>query len=165
MSLAVRPATAADVPFLWHMLTYAASMDGTEADIMTAPTDPNLVHYVDGFPRDGDVGVIAESDGTRIGATWVRLAPRGVAPSLMKVWTDTVPELAIATVPSARGAGIGTKLLEALYAAARTRHRSIALSVREESPAVRLYERHGFVVVTRVVNRVGSVSVTMHRML
>jgi hypothetical protein len=81
MSLAVRPATAADVPFLWHMLTYAASMDGTEADIMTAPTDPNLVHYVDGFPRDGDVGVIAESDGTRIGAAWVRLAPRGVAPS------------------------------------------------------------------------------------
>lgn len=138
------------------MLTFAASMDGTADDIAFAQTSPDLLHYVEGFGRTGDVGVIMEERG----AAWVRLAPPGPI-STSKVWTHEVPELAIATVPEARGQGVGVQLLRALFA--ETSGTPIALSVRAANPAVRLYEREGFVRERTIVNRVGTASVVMLR--
>lgn len=151
-----------DLPFLWRMLTYAASMEGTAEDIETAQTDPALRDYVAGFGRAGDVGVVAIEDDVAVGAAWVRLAPAGPI-SASKVWTTEVPELAIATIPDARGHGLGAKLLAALLDAARGQHASIALSVREDNPAVRLYDRASFHVDRRIVNRVGTTSLVMSR--
>jgi ribosomal protein S18 acetylase RimI-like enzyme len=146
------------------MLTFAASMEGTSADVDRARVDPELKHYVDGFGRRGDVGVVALVDQVLAGAAWVRLAPPGpVSPS--KVWSDEVPELAIATVPEMRGSGVGTRLLQALFEAARGLHPSVALSVRDGNDAVRLYERLGFSVQRRIVNRVGTTSLVMTREL
>ncbi len=48
-----------------------------------------------------------------------------------------------------------------LLEAARGRYPALALSVREGNPAVRLYERFGFVEERRVVNRVGGASLVM----
>ncbi|MDB4987625.1 MAG: Histone acetyltransferase [Myxococcaceae bacterium] len=157
-----RPALRGDVPFLWRMLTYAASMQGTAADLESAQTDPTLRCYVAGFGRRGDVGVVAMKDGEAVGAAWVRLAPAGPI-SESKVWTTEVPELAIAIVPEARGQGLGAALLAALLEGLRGRHASIALSVREDNPAVRLYERSGFRTERRLVNRVGTTSLVMSR--
>ena len=39
----------------------------------------------------------------------------------------------------------------------------IVLSVRDNNSAVSLYQRHGFVLVDRIVNRVGSDSLKMTR--
>jgi ribosomal protein S18 acetylase RimI-like enzyme len=57
-----------------------------------------------------------------------------------------VPELAIGLVPDARGRGLGAELLRALLALARERGvHAMSLNVSgANTPARRLYERHGF---------------------
>jgi ribosomal protein S18 acetylase RimI-like enzyme len=74
---------------------------------------------------------------------------------------EDTPELAIAVRPDAIGQGIGGALLEALLDLARGQYSAVALSVRESNPARRLYERHGFVVVDTITNRVGGQSFVM----
>lgn len=161
-NVTLRPAGPGDHPFLWRMLTLAASMDGTDEDVIHAQANPDLLHYVEGFGRAGDAGIVALVDDAPIGAAWVRLAPPGPV-SPMKVWSNEVPELAIATVPQVRGHGVGSKLLEALLGAVHGVHPVVALTVREGNAAVRLYERHGFIVGRRLVNRVGTTSLVMTR--
>ncbi len=153
--LTVRAATAADAPFLWRVLALAASMDGSDASISVAKTDPKLAVYLDGY----DVGFVAEREGVAVGAAWLR---RG-EPIDGKVWTPSMPELVIASIPEVRGEGVGTRLLEAILVAAHERFEVIALSVREENPAVRLYERFGFVTERAITNRVGGRSLAMLR--
>ncbi|WP_158207868.1 GNAT family N-acetyltransferase, partial [Clavibacter michiganensis] len=108
----LRPARADDLPFLEDMLL--ASMDWRDDGSMTRErmlATPELVHYVSGWPRAGDVGVVAEVAGDPAGAAWARLYSdddRGygfVAPD--------IPELGMALVPSARGRGLGRALLVA----------------------------------------------------
>lgn len=162
--LSIRAAAPDDEPFLWRMLTLAASMDGTDADVEAARLDPTLRCYLDAFGREGDLALVAWRGDERAGAAWIRLAPSsGETPA--KVWTERVPELAIATLPEHRGGGIGNALLSAIIDAARGRYPAIALSVREGNPAVRLYERAGFVVERKTINRVGGTSLVMRRAL
>ncbi len=151
--LIVRAATAGDEPFLWRVLALAASMDGGDASIAVAKTDPTLAVYLDGY----DVGFVAEREGVAVGAAWLR---RG-EPMKGKVWTPSVPELVSASVPEVRGEGVGTRLLEAIVDGSRGRFAAVALSVREENPAVRLYERFGFVTERVITNRVGGRSLAM----
>ena len=154
-----RPATPSDEPFLWSMLAFAASLAGGDDDVAAAKADPDLRGYVDGFGRAGDFGVIAFRRDEPLGAAWARLLVGEPHPS--KVWTRDVPELAIATVPGMRGRGVGSVLLRSFLEMARGRVGAIVLSVREDNPAVRLYERHGFGVERRIVNRVGGISLAM----
>jgi len=157
----VRDATSEDVPLLWLMLTYAASMTpGGLASVDAAQRDAGLTWYVERWGRrPGDLGVVAIDAGVApVGAAWVRLLD-GDHPH--KVATSEIPELAIGVDPDHRGRGIGARLLEALVDRARGRYPALALSVRETNPSVRLYERAGFVVERAVVNRVGGRSLVM----
>lgn len=162
----LREAMAEDAPFLWIMLTYASSMvpNGPEG-VPAAQADPNLVAYVEGWPRPDELGVVAEAaaDGTPLGAAWLRLFDGGDHPHM--VATREVPELAIGVVPDRRGQGIGARLLEELFARAEGRYPAIVLSVREANPSRHLYERVGFVVERSIVNRSGSTSLVMRRAL
>jgi GNAT superfamily N-acetyltransferase len=143
----LRPAGPDDEPFLWAMLYEAAhaAEDGT-----ASPDDlkavPELAHYVAGFGRPGDLGVIGTVGGTPQGAAWLRLFP---ADDPAYGWVDAAtPELAIGVAPAARGSGLGTALLARLLADAREQGTAaVSLSVRESNPARRLYERLGFVPV------------------
>jgi len=88
-------------------------------------------------------------DGPPVGAASLRLLPkhdRGYG------FVDAeTPELSIGVVPTHRGRGIGSLLLEALVGSAREqRHEALSLSVEPENPARRLYERCGFQVVDTV---------------
>ena len=114
--------------------------------------EPDLAHYVVGWPAQGDFGVIAEDDGdvgspaTPVGATWCRYFDP-TDPGYGFVAPD-VPELSIGVVAHRRGEGIGRRLLEELAAEARRRGIArISLSVEPDNPAMALYERVGFVVV------------------
>jgi ribosomal protein S18 acetylase RimI-like enzyme len=161
----VRLATTADEPFLWAMLTHAASMEshGPEA-VAAAQGDRYLSTYVAGWGRPGDLGVVAEdAAGQPLGAAWIRVV--GDAAHRMKMGTGELPELAIAVRPEHRGQGLGAALLERLVAAAGGRYPAMVLSVRRDSPAIRLYERCGFTVEREIQNRVGSASVVMMRAL
>ena len=101
--------------------------------------------YVKAWGRPGDAAMIAIDGGFPVGAAWYRLFTRD-RPGYGFV-DEKTPELAVAVVPSARGKGIGTALLDALLARARAEgHSAVSLSVdRENAGAIELYERHGFV--------------------
>jgi ribosomal protein S18 acetylase RimI-like enzyme len=101
--------------------------------------------YVKAWGRPGDTAVIAIRDGFPVGAAWYRLFTAR-RPGYGFV-DERTPELAIAVVPSARGAGVGSALLEALLERARAAgHEAVSLAVdRENAGAIALYERHGFV--------------------
>lgn len=159
-----REAGAGDADFLWQMLLYASHSDEegvSDPDVLRRK--PELARYVDGFGRDGDLGVIAIEASSKqpVGAAWLRLwngADRGYG------YVDAaIPELAIATAPDHRGAGAGTLLVAHLLALAFARFDAVSLSVRLENPARRLYDRFGFQLVpgSDKPNRVGGRSGVM----
>jgi ribosomal protein S18 acetylase RimI-like enzyme len=146
--ITIRPATAADVPFLWAMLFESAfTTDEARAAWRSDLQRPQeLVKYLDGWGRPGDAGVVAQdSGGTSVGAAWCRLfgaSDRGDGILAQR----NVPELAIAVAPEHRGRRIGEALLASL--ARRTRdggYQRLMLSVDPANlRALRLYERAGF---------------------
>ncbi|MCP2292579.1 GNAT family N-acetyltransferase [Nocardia amikacinitolerans] len=161
ISASLRPAVTADEPFLWAMLyeaSHAADQGLTVADLATIPA---LARYVAKWGLDGDLGVIGGPAESPSGAAWLRLLTG--ADAGYGYVDDTTPELAIAVAPRARGTGLGTAMLERLVADAAGRYPAVSLSVREENPARRLYQRMGFADVdgSRIVNRAGTTSVTM----
>lgn len=150
----IRPATSQDEPFLWRMLYYASHMDNDDGAVADdAKTHPYLARFVEGWGRPDDLGVIAEeADGRPVGAAWVRVLP---------VADGENAELAIAVLPESIGQGVGRAMLTRLLAEARGVYPCIYLSVRDSNPAIRLYERAGFVVVGEITNRVGGKSYLM----
>jgi ribosomal protein S18 acetylase RimI-like enzyme len=155
-----RLATVDDLPLLWQMLALAASLGGEgEEEVARAKADPGLRGYVEGYGRDGDLGLVAVDGAVGLGAAWLRLQSGPDHPA--KVWTAEEPELVIATSIRARGRGVGRLLLGDLVRVATGRYPAIRLTVREGNEAVRLYRSFDFVEEGRIVNRVGSVSLVM----
>ena len=159
----IRPIEVGDTEFLWEMVYWAAHVDeddGVSRDDIRS--DPDLIGHVDDWGRDGDIGLVAHVDDRLVGAAWLRLMVPGI--SDFSVFVDEhTPELVIAISPDALGRGIGSLLLRELFERADDRYATVVLSSRADNPAVRLYERFGFVVTDRIVNRVGTESVKMIR--
>jgi ribosomal protein S18 acetylase RimI-like enzyme len=136
----IRRAGPRDVHFLKDMLRHAYYWRAT-----TVPEsgEPPVQRYVERWGRPGDTALIAIQDFQRVGAAWYRLF-KGDNAGYGFIDEET-PELSIAVVPSRRGSGLGSELLEALLAQARIDgYAAISLSVEKDNPAVGLYERHGF---------------------
>jgi ribosomal protein S18 acetylase RimI-like enzyme len=139
----IRPGKEADVAFLGRMLCWAGSWRSDELD-ESALAVPAVRRYIDAWGRPGDLALIAETpSGERVGAAWYRLF---VAQDESYGFVDEkTREVTIAVEPGHRGAGIGRALLEALADSAREKGCSrLSLSVEEDNPALRLYERIGF---------------------
>ena len=98
--------------------------------------EPELAAFIEGFgTRPDDHCLVAEVDGTVVGAAWARIART----------YDTTPLLSISLLPEHRGRGIGTALMDRLLDHLRTLgHRRVSLSVQKANPALRLYRRAGF---------------------
>lgn len=145
----LRSATDRDRGFLERMLVVAAHWrpGATMPPVEYVLAQPELAHYVDGWRRAGDLGVIAEDDeGEPIGAAWCRRFS-AEDPGYGFVAED-VPEVCIGVVAQARGRGVGRALLKALIEdAARGGIERLSLSVESDNPALRLYEDLGFVTV------------------
>jgi ribosomal protein S18 acetylase RimI-like enzyme len=162
MTYTIRPIQASDEAFLWQMLFYAAHMhEEAGKTVADAQRNPDLAKYVTNWGRPGDLGFVAAADdtGEAVGAVWVRLyvgADKAYSPT-----SDDTPELAMAVLPAYIGQGIGTRLLQQIIAAARSQYPALALNVRADNPAFRLYQRLGFLVVSEMMNRVGGVSYDM----
>lgn len=152
----IRRATEHDTPFLWEMLLVAADWNpATERRTITdVMGDPTLARYVEGWPRPGDVGVVADHQ-QRVGAAWWRLFPCD-DPGYGFVRPDT-PEISIGVSEGFRCRGIGTQLLTNLVDCALLHGvPALSLSVEVGNPALRLYTRLGW----RVIGRSGG-SLTM----
>jgi RimJ/RimL family protein N-acetyltransferase len=145
----IRPAGADDAAFLEQMLAAAADWRPgvTPRPVAEVLAEPSLAHYVLGWPRPGDVGVIAEDDaGEPLGAAWCRAFPP--EDSGFGFVAAEVPEVSIGVVAAARGQGIGRRLLQALADEARRRGvGKLSLSVEVDNHARWLYADLGFVVV------------------
>lgn len=143
--VAVRDAGSEDGTFLAEVLVLAVDWrpDLSAWTVEECLQVAQIAHYVTDWPRSGDCGVIAE-DGDRVGAAWFRflsLHDRGYG-----YVADDVPELTIGVLPRWRGRGIGEALLRRLLDRARESSvRALSLSVEDDNPAIRLYERVGFV--------------------
>jgi ribosomal protein S18 acetylase RimI-like enzyme len=147
----IRPATAADLPFLRDMLFESAFTTGEARAAWRRDPQlpPELGKYLDSWGRPGDAGVVAHDDnGAPVGAAWYRLFAaddRGdgiLAPR-------NVPEIAMAVESEQRGRHIGGDLLAALAECARDDgYACLMLSVDPRNErALRLYRRAGFTLV------------------
>ncbi len=145
----IRPLEPTDEPFLWEMLYEAIHVpEGRPKPDRTILQEPALAHYVAGWGQQpGDEGLLAidQASGQPVGAAWLRFFTAD-DPGWGFVDVDT-PEVSMAIVPAYRGQGIGTTLLKELIAQVEGRYAALSLSVDPENPAMRLYERLGFVVV------------------
>jgi len=136
---------------LYHAIFVPPGESAPSRDIVdTAP----LARVWQDWGRIGDLALVAVLDqhaqgsGHRIiGSAWMRLFPAS-APGYGFVAED-VPELGVAVLPEYRGQGVGTALLRALISrASALGHPAVSLSVDQRNPALRLYERPGFSVVS-----------------
>ena len=172
MLVNVRPATAGDGPFLTDMLVHAAGWHAdrrlTRAAVLAAP---ELLHYVEGWPRRDDRGVVAELSrhqgdlptGAPVGAAWLRYLTAD-DPGYGYVDDDT-PELIIGVEEAFRRQGVGHSLLAALAVDAHAADiEQISLGVERGNGAVALYREMGFETVSErdgdrvMVLRLGGVS-------
>jgi GNAT superfamily N-acetyltransferase len=138
-----RNLTKGDEVFLWEALYLALyAPEGQPPFPREIVQEPEIRHYVAGWGRPGDMGVIALDGERPVGAAWLRLLTgedRGFG-----YVDDETPELSIAVLPKYRGQGVGTALLQRLLELAAPHHPAVCLSVSAGNPARRLYERMGF---------------------
>ena len=134
----IRRGNRQDVRFLKDMLRHAFYWrSGGALD------DSSLWRYVAGWGRRGDASVVALEGGLPIGAAWFRLFTRD-EPGFGFVDEET-PEVAIAVVPSRRGRGIGSELLDALIDVAQEHgYSGLSLTVADDSPAMHMFRQLGF---------------------
>lgn len=146
-----RFALADDADLLRDMLVAAVTRaPGRDVPREAVLADQNNAHYVDGWPRPGDLGVVAVAtweinrwEPVPVGAAWLRYFAED-DPGYGFVGVD-VPELSIGVGATQRGRGIGTMLIQRLLReACDAGVERVSLSVERANPAMRLYEREGF---------------------
>ena len=140
----IRPATAADLMFLEQMLAVAADwFSDTPRSASEIISDPAVAHYIAGWQREDDVGVVATEQALNLGAAWWRFF---TADDAGYGFVDaSIPEVSVAVMKPARRHGIGQQLLGALVEHAKGRALpALSLSVAPDNHAVRLYKRVGF---------------------
>jgi ribosomal protein S18 acetylase RimI-like enzyme len=134
----------ADQDRLWHWL-HIALWDPPPAPLRPREVlqAPNVCIYAEDWGRPGDVGVVGEIDGQPVGACWMRLLPAGLGLASIDART---PQLGIALEPPFQHQGFGEPLMRAALAAGKAHgYEQVSLTVNPQNPAIRLYERCGFV--------------------
>lgn len=137
-AIALRPATAADRPFL--LALYASTREQELAQVPFTPDQKAAFleqqfsaqnsHYA-GHYRDASFDVVSVA-GERAGRLIVARQPDGI------LIVD------VALLPAFRGRGVGTRLLVPLLAEADACCATVTLHVERFNPAQRLYQRLGF---------------------
>jgi GNAT superfamily N-acetyltransferase len=147
--ISLREATSEDLEALTSALLDAVNWRGqAQINRQRLWADPHLSRYLAGWPRQTDFGTVAAVGGRTVGVAWCRTF--AVAePGYGFVGPD-IPELSMGVSEVHRGRGIGSALLDALIAQARSRGcTALSLSVEDGNRAKMLYLRAGFTVVGR----------------
>lgn len=144
----IRPETEKDIDFLWEMLYQSIFVvEGKEKPSREILNQPDLKKYLWEWGRKGDIAIIVtDSKENPIGAIWTRLFDE--TNKTYGYINEKTPVLSMALLPEFRGKGIGTILLNEMIRKAKNfGFNSLSLSVDPKNPALRLYERLGFVKV------------------
>jgi len=136
---ALRPETEADVPFLRRLYI---STRWEELAPLVDWTDAQKIAFLDSqfvAQRSSYLSQYAN-------AAFDVLEERGVPAGRLYLdrQPDTLLVVDIALLPQWCGRGIGTALLEAMFAEARLSGKGVTISVEKFNPAHRLYRRLGF---------------------
>ena len=142
------------------LLKYAARLDESGERLEAHP-------YLEQYHRNygnfnGDMGVYATVDNKIAGGAWSRMLTNGFG------FVDRqTPELAFAVLPEFRNQGIGTQIINQLLSEVAKLYPQVSLAVREDNPAIRLYERVGFSKIegSESINSAGSISFKMLKKL
>lgn len=157
-SVGVRDAGPEDAEFLIDMLLEAVNWTGEERmKRKQLLRDKTVSHYVAGWQRTGDIGVVAVEIGgpaglqIPVGAAWIRRFDSH-HPGYGYI-ADDVPELSIGVAPHQRRRGIGSGLLRTLFARARDAgvHR-VSVSVEDGNPSRALFTGAGFTTAGKAEN-------------
>jgi ribosomal protein S18 acetylase RimI-like enzyme len=146
--ISIQPIAQTDEPFLWDMLYQAIFVpEGFPNPDPNIVKQPDLAKYVENWGSENDDGFLAVKPDIRqpIGAAWLRLFTRNEQG--YGYVDDETPELSIAVLPEYQGRGVGTRLLTHLLDFAMGKYSAVSLSVHQNNPAIKLYQRLGFEVV------------------
>lgn len=142
--MTIRPIHSSEYLFLEEMLYEAIFIPQGEArvskDIIYVP---EIYKYIKDFGRPSDLCLVAELNQTLAGAAWIRFFNENN--KAYGYINATTPELSIAIQPDFRNAGIGSKLMDELFA--QLIHlgiNQVSLSVDIRNPAHNLYLRYDF---------------------
>lgn len=148
--VSVRDAAPEDAEFLLDMLMEEVNW-GLEAPVSRRQLlrDKVLSHYVAGWGREGDIGIIAVDTGgpnglqIPVGAAWLRFF---VEKTPGHAFIDeSVPELTLGVTPPHRDRGIELGLIRTLVGRAKEAHiRQISVIVAEGHPTREVYDAAGF---------------------
>jgi len=161
MQITIRPIKPCDYPALEDFLYHAIYIPEGEAfPAREIIFDPEIYVYVKDFGSQHDHGVVAECDGTIIGMAWARIIPA------YGNIDDKTPELAISVLPEYRSHGVGTKLMEKLFDLLKeSGYKRTSLSVQQNNPAVRFYQRLGYQITDEKLDHAGHEDYIMVREL
>lgn len=141
MNVTLRPIRPDDEMFLSHVyastrLDELAVTDWTDeqkAAFFQMQFVAQHKFYQDNYP-DTDFLLILQ-DGTPIGRLYVAR------------WKEEIRIVDIALLPAYRGTGVGTTILRDLLAEADAAGKPVRIHVERENPALRLYQKLGFVMI------------------
>ena len=140
-TLCLRPMTEHDYPFLrtLYASTREAELvplgwsDAQQQQFLAMQFEAQHRHYQQHYP-DASFDLI-EYDGTAIGRLY------------LEEWADQWRVIDIALLPAYCGQGIGSRLLQEVMQRAATGGKAVSIHVERHNPALRLYQRLGFVQV------------------
>ena len=161
MSICIRPIEKEDHSYLEQFLYHAIFIpEGDTLPPFEIIYEPEIYVYIKDFGQKHDTAVVAEEDGEILGIAWTRIIPA------YGNIDDNTPELAISVLPKYRGRGIGTMLMEALFACLKEGgYTRTSLSVQKDNPACRFYQRLGYRVTDEKKDHTGHEDYIMVKML
>lgn len=127
--------------FLYEAVFLPEGMDPPPKSIVASP---ELQVYIERFGElKDDQCLVAEVNGSVIGAVWVRIMN-----DYGHVDRKT-PSLAISIYEEYRGSGIGTAMMTSMIARLKkSGYEKVSLSVQKSNYAARMYEKLGFEIVS-----------------
>ncbi|MGX5859948.1 N-acetyltransferase family protein [Streptococcus sanguinis] len=140
----IRTLKSEEIPLLEEFLYQAIFIpSGLEPLPRSILKEPELEMYIEDFGQQpDDWALAAEVNGQLVGSVWVRI---------MKdygYFDDQTPSLSISFLPDFRGQGLGQQLMTAMLDLLKAKgYPSVSLSVSKDNPALRFYQRLGFVTV------------------
>ena len=128
--------------FLYEAIFIPEGMDKPPKSIIK---QPELQVYIEDFGKEDDWCFVAEIKGKIIGAVWVRI---------MNDYghiDDETPSFAISLYKEYRNMGIGTALMRDMLEFLKNKgYKRTSLSVQKVNYAVRMYQKVGFEVLTKM---------------
>jgi ribosomal protein S18 acetylase RimI-like enzyme len=140
-SIGYRSVVSADLPLLFEIYRHTRLHEldvidwnaEQQQDFLQMQFEAQRRHYRQAYGDDDFLLILL--DNTAIGRLYVGH------------WKEEIRIIDISLLPQFRGVGIGTRILSDIIEQAKRQHKFVSIHVEKNNPALRLYQRLGFVAV------------------